>query len=369
MTNLRNNPGLRLLHGIWRVLRHFLPELPKSTLGKRIVIGVLALFVVSIGGMFGIAKWYQWTVRDTPQVLGASFVPAYASSMGVDPQQTLDAMLNDLGIRHLRLVSYWNAIEPTQGAYNFDELDWQFEKAEAAGAKITLSLGLRQPRWPECHPPSWVDTSKPREQWQPALEDFMTAVVTRYKDSPALQNYQVENEFFLKAFGECQNFDRQRLIDEYNLVKKLDPTREVIITRSNNGIGIPLYGPKADRYGVSVYKRVWDSGLTKRYLEYPQPAWYYSFMAGVQKMVQGRDMNVHELQAEAWAPKGKFITDISLEEQNKSLDGQRLADRFEYGRATGLRTVDLWGAEYWYYRKQILNDSSLWDAARDGFRR
>lgn len=50
---------------------------------------------------------------------------------------------------------------------------------------------------------------------------------------------------------------------------------------------------------VSVYKRVWDAGLSRRYLEYPQPAWYYAFMAGVQKIVQGRDMNVHEMQAEA----------------------------------------------------------------------
>ncbi len=65
----------------------------------------------------------------------------------------------------------------------------------------------------------------------------MMAVVERYKNSPALQDYQVENEYFLKVFGECQNFDRQRLIDEVALVKKLDSKHPIVITRSNNGLG------------------------------------------------------------------------------------------------------------------------------------
>lgn len=338
--------------------------MPRSRWGKRLTIGLVGLAIIGVAGMYGISRWYVWTTDDKPQVIGASFVPAYASHFGLDPQQTLDAMLDDLDIKHLRLVSYWNETEQTPGNYNFDQLDWQFRKAETAGAKITLSIGLRQPRWPECHSPVFIDTSQPYDQWKQSLQNYMRAVVERYKDSPALQDYQVENEYFLKAFGECQNFDRQRLVDEVAWVKDWDPQHPVVITRSNNGLGIPLYDPKGDVYGVSVYKRVWDAGLTKRYLEYPQPAWYYAFMAGVQKIVQGRDMNVHEMQAEAWAPAGQALKDISLDEQNKSLDAERLAGRFDYGRATGLRQIDMWGAEYWYYRKVILDDDSLWRVAK-----
>lgn len=365
--NLSPSQKLGIFATIWGVLGHFSPSLPASRRGKQVLAIIVALIVLLISSMYGISRWYVHSVSDQPQVVGASFIPDYAASLGVDPQQTMDAMLNELQIKQLRLVSYWSNGEAEQGKYDFSQLDWQFAKAEAAGAKVSLSVGLRQPRWPECHSPSWVDTSKPAEQWQPQLEAYMTAVINRYKDSPALHSYQVENEYFLKGFGECQNFDRDRLVSEYNLVKKLDPAHPAIVNRSNNGIGIPIYAPKADLYGVSIYKRVWDSGLTKRYLEYPQPAWYYSFMAGVQKIVLDRDMIVHEMQAEAWAPNGKQLTETSLEEQNKSLDAERLTGRFEYGRATGLRSVDMWGAEYWYYRQQVLNDPSLWIAAKQAY--
>jgi beta-galactosidase GanA len=315
--------------------------------------------------MYGIAQWYIHTQKG-PQILGASFIPEYAEYLGVNPQQTMDSLIG-IGVRQFRLVSYWNAIEPTPGHYDFKQLDWQFKKAEAAGAKVTLSLGLRQPRWPECHAPSWVDINKPTKDWQPQLEKFMTQVVDRYKDSPALQSYQVENEFFLVGFGNCPNKERSRLVSEYNLVKRLDPHHKVIINRSNNGLGIPVGAPKPDEYGVSIYKRVWDAQITHRYFEYPMPAWYYAFLAGVQKLHDGNDMIVHELQAEAWGPDHKSIKDISLDEQNKSLNAQRLEDRFEYGKATGMREIYLWGAEYWYYRKAVLNDPSLWNVAKQEF--
>lgn len=338
----------------------------RANITQRVGLALLALLLITTGTMYGISRWYMHSVQSKPYTLGTSFIPDYAKYLGVDPKDTMDALLG-IGVKHLRLVSYWSDYEPVQGQYDFTQLDWQFRKAEAANAKVSLSVGLRQPRYPECHAPSWVDTTKPSEQWQPALEGFMTQVVNRYKDSPALDTYQIENEFFLKGFGICTNFDRARLVSEYNLVKKLDPKHALIVNRSNNGIGLPLYAPTPDSYGISIYKRVWDAGLTHRYLEYPFPAWYYGFLAGVQKIHDGRDMIVHEMQAEAWAPNGKEVPEISLAEQNKSITAKRLKDRFTYAHATGMRTVDMWGAEYWYYRKQVLNDPSLWTVAKQEF--
>jgi hypothetical protein len=358
---------LRVLKNAWHFVKHFLPYPPSSRLGRQILLGLIAFVLLVVGSMYGIARWYIYSVSDQPQVVGASFIPDYAQSLGLNPQQTLYAMLHDLHIKQLRLTSYWSDMETAPGVYDFSQLDWEFAMAEQAGAKVTLSVGLRQPRWPECHAPSWVDTSKPTSDWQPQLEDFMTAIVKRYQSSSALESYQVENEYFLQGFGECQNFDRDRLVSEFNLVRKLDPVHPIIINRSNNGIGLPLAAPTPDEYGVSIYKRVWDNTWTHRYLEYPQPAWYYAFMAGMQKLVQGREMIAHEVQAEAWPPNSQSITQTSLAEQNKSLDAKRLADRFEYGRATGLRTVDMWGAEYWYYRKVVLHDDSLWRVAKQEY--
>jgi hypothetical protein len=332
----------------------------------KILSSVLAFFGLAVLVMYGIAQWYIHSERSKPLQMGVSFIPAYARSLGVDPKQNMDGLLG-IGVNHFRLVSYWNSIEYQQGSYDFSDLDWQFEKAEAKGAKISLSLGLRQPRWPECHMPDWAK-SEAQAQWQPQLEEFITAVIERYKASPSLESYQLENEYFLKGFGICTNHDRQRLVDEYNLVKRLDPEHKLIISRSNNALGFPTGQPQPDEFAVSVYKRVW-SPVVGRYYEYPIPAWYYAWQAGAQQLLfnKGKDMIIHELQAEAWAPHGKSLTDISLDEQNKSLNAKRFKDRIQYGKATGMREIYLWGSEYWYYRLKVLNDPSLWDVAKQEF--
>ncbi|MEK7153659.1 MAG: beta-galactosidase, partial [Patescibacteria group bacterium] len=201
---------------------------------KVIVVTVLA-GLMSLGTMYGIARWYIAQNAHKPLVLGTTFIPAYAESLGLDAKKTMDALIGDVGVRHFRLVSYWDQLEPQQGAYDFTLLDWQFQKAEAARAKVTLAVGLRQPRWPECHMPEWA-AKEPASRWQPRLESFMSAVIHRYKDSPALESYQLENEFFLKGFGLCTNHDRNRLVREAQLIKQLDPWHPLIISRSNNAV-------------------------------------------------------------------------------------------------------------------------------------
>lgn len=348
-------------------LRNLFHNYKRQSRWIRIWLAAAAVIALLLTGMYGFSRWYAYTQASKPLVIGTSFIPAYAESFGLDAKDTMDALIGDLGIRQFRLVSYWNQLEPEEGRYDFSLLDWQFQKAEASGSKVTLSLGLRQPRWPECHMPDWAK-DMPESQWQPKLEAFMAATVNRYKDSPALQSYQVENEFFLMGFGICTNHNRERLISEYNLVKKLDPHHKIIIARSNNGQGWPIGEPTPDEFGISIYKRVWDAKLTKRYLEYPFPAWYYGSLAGWQKLMTGRDMMIHELQAEAWPPNHQSIQDTPLAEQNKSFNAQIFKKRITYGKDTGMREIYLWGSEYWYYRKEKLNDSSLWDVAKDEYR-
>ncbi len=329
-----------------------------------IFVGTLLLCLAT---MYGIARWYIWSESGKPLTLGVSFIPDYAQSLGLDAQKTMDAILNNLQVRHLRLTSYWSDIEPTPGHYDFSQLDWEFQKAEAAHAKVSLSLGLRQPRWPECHMPAWA-ANEQESAWQPQLEQFITAVINRYKNSPSLESYQLENEYF-NTFGQCTNYDRQRLVAEFNLVKKDDPRHPVIISRSNNYGGLPLGQPTPDEFGISVYRRTWDANVTHRYFEYPFPAWYYAFLAGAQKLLTGKPSVVHELQAEAWPPHGQSITQTPLAEQNKSMDAARLQQTVSFGEATGMRTIDLWGAEYWYYRLTVLHDPSLWNTAKQSLQR
>jgi hypothetical protein len=331
-----------------------------------LVICALVTFVLS--GSYGISYWYLAKHRHEPLQLGVTFIPSYARYFDLDPQETMQAIIDDLGVKRFRLVSYWDKMEPTPGQYDFSELDWQFKKAEAAHAKIDLSLGLRQPRWPECHMPEWA-MKQSKDEWYPRLKAFMTAVVERYKDSPSLISYQVENEFFMTIFGECTDFSRDRLIDEYNMVKKLDSSKPIIVTRSNNWGGVPINEPTPDLYGVAVYKRVWDQTITHRYFEYPYPPWFYGFLGGAGEILHGKPLIIHELQMEPWMPDGFDLKTSSVAEQDKSLNAERLAARFKYAEDTGIRIIDTWGVEWWYWRKVHFNDPSLWNVAREEFKK
>lgn len=332
-----------------------------ASIWRKILNIFIAIVIVFTGSAYGVAQWYILKHSHEPLVLGTTFIPAYAESFGLDSKEALNAIFADLNIKMIRFTSYWDRIEPNPSQYDFSELDWQFAMANAHGAKVSLAIGLRQPRWPECHEPSWA-FSMPNGQWQPKLYQFMKAVIDRYKDNPALNNYELENEFFMKIFGECKDFDRSRLVEEFKMVKNWDPQHKVIISRSNNWIGIPVREPTPDEFGISVYKRVWDKTITKRYFEYPLPPWFYAFLAGAGELVSGKGIIIHELQAEPWTPQDIHFT--APQEMYKSMNAQRMKDRIAYGEATGIRTIDLWGAEWWYWLKTKNHDSSVWDAVK-----
>jgi hypothetical protein len=352
--------------GFWQSLWHDLTHWAvKHRFWQRLAIGLIAFIFLIVAGMFGLAQWYINKHKSEPLTIGATFIPNYARYYDLNPKETFSAIVNDLGIKRLRLVSYWSEIEKNEGTYDWEELDWQMRAAEAAGVKVSLAIGLRQPRWPECHMPTWAERMS-KHDWQPKLMSFIEDVVQRYKSSPALDSWQLENEYFLTVFGICPDHSRDRLIEEFNLVKRLDPNHTLVVSMSNNAIGTPIGAPTPDSWAISVYKRVWDKTITQRYFEYPIPAWYYAFRAGWTELTRGRPVFVHELQAEAWTPEEFGGTkETPLIEQDKSMNPERLRDRIEYGRSTGMRTIDLWGAEWWYWRKVKHNDPGLWDTARE----
>lgn len=337
----------------------------RGKLSKAIII-LITVVLTSTLGAFGIAQWYAAKERAIPLTYGATFVPDYATFLGLNPKQTLHA-LTSIGVRQFRLTSYWSDIEPNKGQFDFSQLDWEFAQADQVHAKIILTVGLRQPRWPECQVPNWVNISAPMSSWEPQLLQEMSLVINRYKHNPALQAYQLENEYFLHGFGKCTNYSRKRLITENNLVKKLDPAHPIIIGRSNNGLGFPLGLPKPSVYSISIYRRVYNPKIIPGYLEYPYTAWFYGFLAGTQEIYQHKNMIIGEMQAEAWTLPNVTIPESSLAEQNKSMNASRLEHRFSFSKQTGMKDVIMWGAEYWYYRMVVLHDPSLWNVAKSEY--
>lgn len=298
-------------------------------------------------------------------VFGVSFSTKYAEELGLDWQETYTALLDDLEIRNYRLMSYWDDTEPKQGSYEFADLDWQMDEAAKRGATVSLSLGLRQPRWPECHRPDWYP-KLPREEQDKALFKFLETVVNRYKSHPALISYQLENEAVNSWFGTCtdKDIDTVRLQKEFDYVKSLDSMHPVWMSLSDQH-GLPVNGPVPDKYGYSVYRIVWNDKTApfKFYLTYPTPVWYHRSRALWISAFKDRDIFIHELQLEPWAPEA--TVNVSIEEQDKSMDVKQMEENVLFARKIGRNEIYTWGGEWWYWRKTTLNDPTIWEKARE----
>jgi len=361
------NKSLLSRYIAWK--KHFITHTlwQNRSLKGRVLVIAASIITLLLGTTYGIAFWYQQKHKDEPLKIGTTFVPNYARYFESEPKEVLGAMINDLGIKRYRLVSYWNNHEPESDQYDFTELDWQFDMIEEAGGEIALSIGLRQPRWPECHGPEWA-MAKSVPEWTEDLKEYMQVTIERYKDRDVLVEYQLENEFLLTVFGDCPDHSRERLIEEYNFVKTIDDTRPLIVNRSNNAVpSWPVNEPRADKVGAAVYKRVWDKTITKRNFEYPLPSWFYSFLAGGTELTTGRESIIHELQMESWLAEGLDydMRDAPLDNLYETFGPDRVESRIQYAVNTGIRDIDLWGVEWWYQLKTQRNAPEIWDTAKE----
>ncbi len=259
---------------------------------------------------------------------GVSFSIKYARELDVNPRACLEAALKDLGARRLRLMSYWDIHEQKQGVHDFGELDWQFDLAKKYGAKVSLAIGLRQPRWPESHWPAWTKDLD-ATTWQQYLLNYIETTVRRYRNHPSLQSWQLENEALLKSFGLHGNYDRRRLQQELQLVKQTDNMHPVIMTMSDSW-GIPVRKPWPDIFGISLYRRFYDRGA---YRYSRRPAWFYALRGRLITLLTGRPVFIHELQMEPWGPKA--TVELSHDEQRQTMNPDYFNQTVAYAAKTG----------------------------------
>jgi hypothetical protein len=292
---------------------------------------------------------------------GMSFNTMYARELGLDWPETYDAILDDLGVRHLRLAAHWPMVEPVKDVYNFEELDYQIKKAEEVEAEVILAVGRRLPRWPECHIPDWTKEISVEERNEKQMA-YVTEVVNRYKDSPAVKYWQVENEPFLEvfAFEHCGVLDVELLDREIALVRELDSTRQIIITDSGNlGLWTGAYS-RADIFGTSVYVHFWNPELGQ--FRTLLPPFVYRVKENVLALIYGKKPTVLiELSAEPWliAP----IVTVPLETQFSRMDVEKFEDIINYAKNTRYDKQYLWGAEWWFWLK-LQNHPEMWERGK-----
>ncbi len=294
---------------------------------------------------------------------GVNFSQKHAQNLGLDWKETYLALLNDLGTENLKVAAQWDLIEPKEGEYYFEDLDWQIKEAENRGAKILLVIGMKTPRWPECHIPEWAQNLNKEEQQERILK-LVEEIVLRYRDLEAIWAWQVENEPFF-PFGDCPWVDKEFLKKEINLVKALDLRgRPAIITESGE---FPLWIMAArfgDMVGVTMYKKVWVHQI-EIYFTYPFPPVFYHRKAEIVRKLFGKEVICVELQAEPWGP--KLLYDSSLEEQAKTMNLEQFRKNIEFAKKTGLKEFYLWGGEWWYWMKEKQNKPEIWQEAQKLF--
>lgn len=336
-----------------------LPDTPLLATKPRIALVIVALL---IGVLAGIGVWFRISHRGQDTTYGVSFSPKYARELGLDWRDTYRQLLTDFDFTTVRLMSYWDTYEPSRDQYDFTDLDWQLHQAAARGKQVTLAIGLRQPRWPECHQPAWTQQLT-KSEFDQELTEYVGRVVARYRHHPALASYQLENEVANRSFGDCPDFDRNRLQAEFDLVKYLDP-HHPLITNVSNQSGIPVREPIGDKVGFSMYQHAaFESlGTQWQWSFWYIPSLWHSVRAQLVEW-RGAETFVHELQAEPWGTRP--TPQLSRQEQDELMSPQQLKRNIEFARSSGLHEIHLWGVEWWYWRSAEYGDDSLLRAAQD----
>ncbi len=301
------------------------------------------------------------TKENTNAKLGVTFSKRYAEDIGLDWHAAYIAMLDDLGVRKIRIPVYWNLVEPEDGKYDFRDLDWQMAEAQKRNAEIILVVGQKVPRWPECFIPEYLKNDDAKRKTE--LINFEKNVVERYKNNSALKYWQVENEPFLK-FGECPALDVNLLDQEIATVRATDPSRKVIITDSGE---LSLWfnaASRADVFGTTMYRTIYNAKYG--YYTYPIGPRFFQFKYLMNKIFAKQDNAiVIELQAEPWI--AGWTTGQPLEKQFESMNVPKLQENVSFARQVGFPEIYLWGVEWWYWLKVQNNHPELWDAAKTMF--
>jgi hypothetical protein len=328
----------------------------------KILLGISA-FLLLCGIGIALLAW-----KETPETItyGMSFNVPYARELGLDENEVFDAILNDLGVRNLRLAAHWDLIEPERGTYDFSWMDTDIHKSEAAGAQVIFGVGRRLPRWPECHVPEWAQSLSWEDQKKEILS-YIQETVLRYKDSPAIIYWQVENEPFLEVFAHdhCGDLDEDFLKQEIALVRELDPSRPVLITDSGNlGTWSGAYRA-GDLFGTSVYVYFWNPELGQ--FRTVLPPWFYRVKEHLMGLLFGEKKTLLiELSLEPWLIES--VEDVPLETQFERMDLTKMDEILAYARKTGFDQQYLWGAEWWYWLKKQ-GHPEFWERGKEIFQK
>ncbi len=331
-------------------------------------------------------------------LLGVSFRPLQASAFGLDAHAALQTLLR-YPVQLIRLGAYWNRIEPTPGAFDMAELDWQIEAAERAGVPIILCVGpLKTFGYPEFFVPAHHLRPPLKERTlihpsaYPALfsaaTEYLARLVERYRTRQAIVAWQLEHEAVDPLGVEHSwRLGTDFVAGELDALRKADPSRPVLLNgylptstlvrasqwlqTRDQGDSLAVAQRLADIVGVDYYPR---HALTKLgggtlYLDGSQSRWLRrqgrDLVAWAHE--HGRRLMISEGQAEPWeavtTPPNPGSQAMYSCPPEQVIANYNACMRWG-GVESPLYAYLFWGAEYWLLREQSGDPSYLRAFAR-----
>lgn len=297
------------------------------------------------------AAWFLLLRAPWQPTLGITYSDSYAAYLKL-PADAYVNILNDLKPEHIRLPLYWDALEAKRGEYDFSLIEQHLADAAARHIPVTLAIGLKVPRFPECFVPAWARALPAAERDQ-ALLEYMATAAEKLGSQPGVVAIQVENEPWF-PFGDCPAPDPERFKAEVALMREILPGKIIQTTVSGEQDVWALRGQGIDRVGASLYRMAWNKYLGP--IAFFYPARFYVLQSLVAELT-GTQVMFSELQAEPWFAPGQIIPD---ELRYTAWD---LRTSLLFTRLIGIKNIDLWGVEWWYHGKEIGWGTDLWNEA------
>lgn len=320
---------------------------------------------------------FQRLIR--PAYLGTTFSPLQCYYIGLDFRAAFREICT-LGFDRIRLCAYWHEIESQQGQFDFSTLDWLLAEAERCKIDVVLAVGMKVPRWPEFHFPSWVSDryetgagDRALDLRSPALAElaltFVNTVVNHCRYSPSIKYWQIENEPFTQLEIAGGRFLSPEFVQgQVSLVRsRLWQNQKILLT---NAIHLPK--PKltedlpafqnslltADAVGFNVYTKV-PAGNSGAYVEPHRAFWDQLHDWQIQLSNAGKESWIAEAQAEPWEPRKLVALD---KPDFPSASPKRMQVLVNTLARSNYSTVLLWGCEYWVWHKTQGRNLWWWTA-------
>lgn len=139
------------------------------------------------------------------------------------------ALLVEGGFAWTRVDFNWNAIEPQNGTFTFEQYDSFVENCTRAGVHVLAILDYSA-NWASSGPPDWKDIDRFPPKYMSDWEDYVFQTVSHFRDK--VKHWEVWNEenirFFWFPKADAKAY-YQLLKSAYATAKKADPDCTVLI--------------------------------------------------------------------------------------------------------------------------------------------